>query len=446
MRSSDPHEWTRLEAASRVSVGWRVSAGLVVLVIAGLLVTACGTASTPGQAAKKSTPTDVRVLGSWTGNERDAFEAVVRPFEQQHGVNVRYSSTRDLEGVIARGIATADPPDIAGLAGPAHMRALAKAGALRDLTAVIDIGRYRQRVAPTFIDLGTVDGHLVGVFARSSLKGLIWYDPAVFRLGTPTTWDELQRMASQAALGGTAEWCVGLASRESSGWPGTDLVEQFLLRTAGSDAYDEWVAGRLPWTSPAVRRAFELYGQVVAEGSVYGGTETALRTDFGAAGDPLFSDPPGCIFMAQGSFMPAFFAEHGRQPGIDYDFIPFPRLERSEPAMIGGGDLFGLLTDDPAAADLLRYLVSDEAQTAWVAQGGSLSVDATVVDYPDEVTRKAAALLSSAERFRFDGSDLMPAQMASAFNAAILDVSADPSSLDRVLDDLDSVRSSAFGG
>ena len=55
-------------------------------------------------------------------------------------------------------------------------RALAKSGALRDLSSVIDIGRYRQRVAPTFIDLGTVDGHLVGVFARSSLKGLIWYE------------------------------------------------------------------------------------------------------------------------------------------------------------------------------------------------------------------------------------------------------------------------------
>ena len=114
--------------------------------------------------------------------------------------------------------------------------------------------------------------------------------------------------------------------------------------------------------------------------------------------------------------------------------------------MIGGGDLFGLLTDDPMAAALMRYLASEEAQTAWVAQGGSLSVDSTVVDYPDDVTRKAAALLSSADRFRFDGSDLMPAPMANAFNAAILDVSADPSSLDRVLDDLDAVRHSAFGG
>jgi alpha-glucoside transport system substrate-binding protein len=445
MRSSDPTVCVRRAAAGRPAASSRFVAVLVLAGVA-LLGTACGAASTPQPVAKKAASTEIRVLGSWTGNERSAFDAVVRPFEQQNGVRVRYSSTRDLEGVIARGIASGAPPDIAGLAGPGHMRALAKSGALRDLSSVIDIGRYRQRVAPTFIDLGTVDGHLVGVFARSSLKGLIWYDPAVFRLGTPTTWDELQRMATQAAGGKTAEWCVGLASRESSGWPGTDLVEQFLLRTAGADAYDDWVAGRLAWTSPAVRRAFELYGQVVADGSVYGGTETALRTDFGAAGDPLFSDPPGCIFMPQGSFMPAFSAEHGLQPGVDYDFLPFPRLDRSERVMIGGGDLFGLLTDDPMAAAFMRYLVSDEAQSAWVAQGGSLSVDATVVDYPDEVTRKAAELLSSAERFRFDGSDLMPEAIASAFNAAILDVSADPSSLDRVLRDLDAIRDSASGG
>ena len=60
--------------------------------------------------------------------------------------------------------------------------------------------------------------------------------------------------------------------------------------------------------------------------------------------------------------------------------------------MIGGGDMFGRLTDDPTAAAFMRYLVSDRAQSAWVAQGGSLSVDSTVVDYPDEITRKAAAL------------------------------------------------------
>ena len=64
---------------------------------------------------------------------------------------------------------------------------------------------------------------------------------------------------------------------------------------------------------------------------------------------------------------------------------------------IGGGDLLGVLTDRPEADALLRYLVSDEAQSMWVAQGGgSLSVKSTVTTYPDAVTRRAAEVCRAA--------------------------------------------------
>lgn len=383
---------------------------------------------------------EVHVLGAWSGQEEAALEAVVAPFEERTGISVVYESTRDLRGVLDETIAAGDPPDLAGLEGPAHMRDLAARGALRDLASVLDLGRYRADVAPTFIGLGTVDGRLVGVFVRSSAKGLIWYDPGVFRLGTPRTWDDLQRMAAQARDSATSEWCVGLESEEASGWPGTDLIEQFLIRDGGVEAYDAWVEGRLPWTSAAVRDAFELYGQVVADGAVFGGVEGALETDFREAGDPLFSDPPGCLFLHQGSFMPSYFPA-GEQPGTGFDFFPFPRLGDQGPgAVIGGGDLFGVLTENAAAASLMRYLVSDEAQTLWVEQGGSLSVKTSVTDYPDPVSRRAAALLTRAEAFRFDASDQMPGELNAAFWQAVLSFTEDQSRLEDLLVELEAIR------
>ena len=406
-----------------------------------MLLSGCGTPSV-------STPATVRVLGSWTGEELATFRAVIAPFEKKSGVKIEYASTRDLRGVLQRELASGSPPDIAGLDGPGHMRELAGVGALHDLSDTVEIGKYRSAVAPTFIDLGTVDGRLVGVFVRSSVKGLIWYQPSLFELGTPTTWDELQRMASQMASRASAEWCVGLASQESSGWPGTDWIEQFLLRGSGPRAYDAWVAGTLPWSSPEVRRAFLAYGQVVAEGAVFGGKAGAVRTDFRDAGGPLFTDPPGCLFMSQGSFMASFFDEAGKKSHADYDFFPFPELSDTYAgSVIGGGDLFGLLTDNPAAAALIRYLVSDEAQTLWVSRGGgSLSVKATVTDYPDSVTERAARLLTSAKVFRFDGSDLMPRAMTAAFYTAVLQFTEDQSELDSILAGLDAVRITAYSG
>jgi alpha-glucoside transport system substrate-binding protein len=63
-----------------------------------------------------------------------------------------------------------------------------------------------------------------------------------------------------------------------------------------------------------------------------------------------------------------------------------------------------------------------------------------VTAYPDTISRRAAALLSGAEVFRFDASDLMPADLNSAFWQAVLRYTADPASLDDVLAELEAVR------
>lgn len=415
-------------------------APIVAVAVMAMALTAAG-CSTPQPALTG----EVSVLGSWTGDEVEAFRAVVAPFEDRTGVEVTYEETRDLRGVLADRLASGHPPDLAGLEGPAHLAELASAGQLRDLAEILDLGAYRSRVAPTFLELGTADGHLVGVFVRTSLKGMIWYNPSVFTLGSPRTWDELQQMAARASGGETHEWCVGLASEETSGWPGTDLIEQFVLHESGVDAYDAWVAGDLPWTSAEIRRGFELYGQVVAERSVAGGRLQTLETNFRDAGEPLFADPPGCLFLHQGSFMPAFLTSGGdREPGRDFDFFPFPTMASAETdGVLGGGDLLGVLTDSAAAAELMRYLVSDEAQSLWVAQGGTLSVNFGVTDYPDHVSARAAEMLTAAEAFRFDASDRMAPGLSTAFREAVLDVTAEPANLDAVLADLEAVAREA---
>jgi alpha-glucoside transport system substrate-binding protein len=92
----------------------------------------------------------------------------------------------------------------------------------------------------------------------------------------------------------------------------------------------------------------------------------------------------------------------------------------------------------------MRYLVSDEAQALWVAQGGTLSVNAGVRDYPDPVSRRAAELLSGASVFRFDASDLMPPALNAAFWDAIVSYTADRTRLTEILAGLDTTRQEAY--
>jgi alpha-glucoside transport system substrate-binding protein len=381
----------------------------------------------------------VRVVGSWSGAEEQAFLAMVRPFEQERGVTVEYTGTRDLNGLLWQGVARGDPPDVAGLPGPGQMAEFARFGALKDLSSVIDVASYKADTVPTFIELGTVDGKLVGVFIKATLKGLIWYNPRVFTQEPPTTWEELERDADISRRGDSKTWCVALGSDATSGWPATDWIEDAVLRQSGADVYDDWVAGRLPWTSPDVRLAFEFYGQVVADSA--GGAAEVIATDFEDGGNGLFSDPPGCLFHHQATFMTGFFQSRAGARDGEYDFFAFPTIdERFANSVTGAGDLFGMFRDTPQSRALMEYLLTPAAQSIWVARGGALSVNVHVTDYPDDIARRAAGILTSANRFRFDASDLMPERVNEAFLTAVIEYTRDPDNLDDILQHLDDVQ------
>ena len=394
-----------------------------------------------------STPTgplggEVTVVGSWSGAEDQAFLAMVRPFEQETGIVVDYRGTRNLTATLWEGVAKGEPPDVAGLPGPGQMAEFARHGSLKDLSSVIDVTAYKQDTVPTFIDLGTVDGELVGVFIKASLKGLIWYNPNVYTLDAPDNWIELLRDSDIARRDDGKTWCIGLGSDATTGWPGTDWIEDIVLRQSGPAAYDDWVAGRLPWTSPEISKAWELFGEVVEDAT--GGAGGFIGTDFQDGGNGLFETPPDCIFHHQATFMTSFFESNAAARKGEYDFFPFPVIDgRFANSVTGGGDLFGMFNETPQSRALMEYLVTPAGQEIWVGRGGALSVNARVTNYPDDISKRAAQTLTSAERFRFDASDLMPEQMNEAFLQGVIDFVQDQSRLDDILASLDEVQRGA---
>ncbi|CAN5614973.1 ABC transporter substrate-binding protein [soil metagenome] len=384
----------------------------------------------------------VSVIGTWGGDEQEAFLAMVEPFETETGIDVQYTGTRDLNAVLTTGVASGILPDLAGLPGPGQMAEFARGGALIDLSTVLDVETYESETAPAFVELGTVDDMLAGVFIKSAVKGLIWYNPEVYTGDAPATWEDLQAVATDPA---EARWCVGLESGAASGWPGTDWIEDFVLRQSGPEVYDAWVAGEQAWTSPEIRQAFEAFGEVVSEESTFGGTNYVLTTNFGDAGNELFTDPPGCLFHHQASFITSFFVDQGGAEEGQFDFFPFPDVNPEySGSLTGAGDLFGMFNDTPQARALIQYLVTPEAQQIWVDRGGALSGNTLVTEYPDEISQRSAELLVNAEIFRFDASDLMPEQMNNAFWTALLAYTPNPGNLAAILANLDTVQESAY--
>jgi alpha-glucoside transport system substrate-binding protein len=443
------------------SHGWRA---LALAAAITLVVGACGAAATPSPTAtgapmptggatatpagETPTPTlggSVSVFGTWGGSEQDAFLAMVKPFEDATGIKVEYTGTRDLNAVLTTGVASGILPDLAGLPGPGQMKEFAQRGALKPLDDVLDLATYTAETSPAFVELGTVDGKIVGVFIKSAVKGLIWYNPKVYTGGVPSSWDDTWTKAAAAITGDMKPWCVGLESGAASGWPGTDWIEDLVIRQSGPAVYDAWVAGTQKWSSPEIKAAFEAFGRAVSAENTYGGPNYVLNTGFGAAGNPLFTDPPGCLFHHQASFITSFFQDEGGATSADYDFFVMPDINpQYKGALTGAGDLFGMFNDTPQARALMKYLVTAEAQSIWVGIGGAISGNTKVTNYKDPTEKRLAETLGTATVFRFDGSDLMPEAMNSAFWSAMLQFTQDQSKLDSILANLDQVQGTAY--
>jgi alpha-glucoside transport system substrate-binding protein len=406
-----------------------------------------GSPAAGGEFACDNIGGEVSVVGSWTGSEEDSFRAMIAPWEECSGATVNYTGSRDLAAQLTTGIASGTLPDVAGLPGPGLMKEWYDQGALKPLDFV-DFAAYEASTPPGFAAAGKAsDGKLLGIFTKAAVKGLIYYNKANWQGGEPATWDEANTTARAAVSGDEKQWCIGVESGAASGWPGTDWIEDILLRQAGPDVYDAWVAGTQKWTSPEVKAAFETFGDAVA--NAYGGSNYIVTTNFGKAANPMFADPPGCLLHHQASFITDFFKNEAGAKDGDFDFFLMPDINPDFSGSITtAGDLFGMFNDTPQAQSLIQYLLTPEAQQIWVERGGFISMNKNVPAdaYPDDTSKRSAEILAGATSAKFDGSDLMPNAMNQAFFEAIVAYVQNPADLDNILANLDNVQADAYGG
>jgi alpha-glucoside transport system substrate-binding protein len=301
----------------------------------------------------------------------------------------------------------------------------------------------RTKYDQSWIDLGTVDGQLYGVWHNADVKSLVWYPKRDFEAAgytVPETWDELLALSDQIVADGSIPWCIGIESSGATGWVGTDWIEDIMLRTQSPEAYDRWVTGDLPFNSPEVRNAFETMGEIWFNPDyVLGGTTGILTTFFGDSPTPMFDDPPTCYMHRQASFIVNFFPEDA-VVGEDVDYFYLPPIDPAQGRpVLGSGSIMAMGRDSEPIRMVMEYLTTGESTRAEVEAGIIVSphLDSDLDWYPDDATRGFAEILLGADTFRFDGSDLMPGAVgAGSFWTGIVDyVSGVP--LDTVLQQID---------
>ncbi|CAN5322422.1 ABC transporter substrate-binding protein [soil metagenome] len=376
--------------------------------------------ATPTPTATTAVPQQVRILQDLSfGDDEPGLEASLDVFRAANpDITVLTESVTDIRSAIQLGAAGGTLPDLVISANAAGVREDITSGLTRPMA--LDRGELEALLVPGALHLMTVDGQLHGLPLRVNVKSVVYYNRPIFAergYAVPGTWEEMLQLTSDIAADGTvAPWCIGIESASATGWVATDWVEDVVLRTVGTEGYDRWVAGELPFDSPQVRGAIEqaMVPIWTDEAAVHGGRAAIATTSFQDAGLGVLGGADAqCVLHRQAPFIELFIqdADPTAAAGVDFDAFLLPAIDPAAGTpVVGSQDTLVQYRDGEAVDAVVAWLATPEAARHWAGVGNFVSPHLSLHggDYADERDARSAALLAQATVFRLDASDLMP--------------------------------------
>ncbi len=431
------------------------------LVIASMLLAACGPSGTPAAPTQEPTkqappattaPTTgevdcmgaksgdkVTMLYQWSGNEEEMLNKILKPLVDQCGIVLAPESTRD-QALLDTRVKANTPPDIAfwGTTQLAQYK--------DKLTPIDQAGGDAANYAGYWKTMGSVDGKWLGVPVKADIKTIIWYSPVAFEaLGykAPTTWAELDALVEKMKADGKVPWSMGMESGDATGWTGSDFIQDILLVQQGPDYVNDLLSGKVKYNDAGVKQAYETYGKWAKDAAyTVGGAKGTVSTPFLDATFKVFADPAEALMVKQSGFAGGEVKKKfpTLQYGADYDFFPIPDAK----GLQGGADFMMVFNPSPAAKAVVAYLTSEAGGKQWAQVGFDLSPNSKANGaYVDPALVKKGDALAKATGFTPDIGDTIPGGFGKAEWKAIVDY-VNGGDLDKALADAAKVQEEAL--
>ena len=346
------------------------------------------------------------------------------PFEECTGVTVEYEGSREFEAQLLVRIQAGNAPDIAYLPQPGLLRTIVEdfpdqiVPAPEATSANVD-----EFFTEGWKEYGSVDGTFYAAPLGANAKSFVWYSPAMFEdagYEVPETWDDMIDLSQQIVDDGAMPWCAGVESGDATGWPGTDFIEDVVLRTAGPDVYDQWVSHEIPFNDPQINEAWDTAGEILKNDEFVnaglGGVDSIATTPWTDAGYPILD---GTCWMHRAANFYATQWPEGTEVAEDGDVYAFylPTNQTDIKPVLGGAEFVAAFDDRPEVQAFQTYLSSaDWANTkatttpmgGWVSANNGLDPENLATDFD----KLSAEILSDPNSvIRFDASDLMPGEV-----------------------------------
>lgn len=351
-----------------------------VVLAAGLALAGCGSAGGPDSSSGGGA--DKLVVWDWKSGDDAAaayVEAAKADFAKEHpDITVEFVAQPfdQYYTLLGAAIQAGKGPDVMLFNGGGQLRD--RVDALVPLDSYVSADRDRLVGWDAFTEDGktyaspvTLQGH--PIYYNKELYEKAGLDPD----SPPATWDDFVSGCT-TIMAKTGAKCLALGNKEGIGI-------QFFLSGLGSGAltdqeYDDWIAGKRNWTSPNVKRIFELWKET---------NDAGLNND-GANSTAMFNDSFAIFSSGKAATVIGLMSDVGHWKDFgefldpdDLGVLPAPVITPgatpSLPYDGGIGYAVAKWTADPAlAADLVRSLTSRDALAAFYADAGAIAADTSI--------------------------------------------------------------------
>ncbi|MGP4113723.1 ABC transporter substrate-binding protein [Streptomyces sp. 4N509B] len=349
------------------------------VLVGALALTGCGSA---GSGSSSGSPDDTLVVWDWkSADEASAayVEAAKADFAERHpDVTVEFVAQPfdQYYTLLGTAMRTGEGPDVMLFNGGGQIRD--RADSLLPLDAYVAEDRQRLAGWEAFTEEDTVYAAPVTLQGHPIYYNRALYEEAGLDPEDPaTTWEDFLDDCGTIAEETDAS-CLALGNKEGYGI-------QFFLSGLGSAVltpreYDDWIAGNRDWTSPHVRRVFELWQEA---------GEAGLNND-GANSTALFNDSLGLFEAGEAAHIVGLMSDVGHWKDFgeflgdeNVGVMPAPLVTAdASPSLPYDGGIGYAVAKGTAhpdlAADLVRSLTSTEALSAFHADAGAIVSDTTV--------------------------------------------------------------------
>ena len=336
---------------------------------------------------------------------RAGLEEIFAAFKEQTGITVVDSPIghEDFKtGILVRAAGN-NLPDVFSYWAGARTQFVVDGGNLAIIDAMWDAQGLDAAVAQSVADGATTYNgsrylvpfgyHYAGMFYNAKVMA----DAGVTEF--PADWDGFLALCENLKAQGITPIALGSMNR----WPAQFWFDYLLLRTAGPEYRASLMAGDASYTDAEVRRAMQLWKELVDAGYF---AANANADDWTDASDRVARGDAAMTLM--GTWITGYWNGNGLMAGADYDFFEFPTIDAGVPNAVVGpvdGWLIAANAENRANAEaLVAFLASDPAsQAKWAQIQGALSPNVNVDESTyTSVMLRALAAVGNADTFAFN--------------------------------------------